>query len=405
MKYKSLTTTSHENILISRLTFYCFYINVLIFTSRYIESSLVDFFYYKKIMNISKKNIVAVAVGSFLIFVSTIAFGFLQENNWWEQDNFVQSLRTQAIQQLIDYGFNHFATLPFGPGNDNIHLTGSISYPDFPDYTVNTGIVVKDDLDVLLENKVQKLISNAPFNLNLTKLSPEIFTLSEEDIASLQNVYLFKNEQDLKDLWYVVSSYRTRINNDADWRKDNIAISYWNIGNIRVLNPQETFSFMDEVHYDPANNDWKRPFGDGRAIMWGVTKVVGWWICGAARGINTVILPNRAFEVTQRYNHTRTYKNMYDNEINGQQFWIPGLDVAVYRMGGSTKDFTFKNIREYPVIIVMNYDWTLGWMEELFVLSKESDRGELKYIGQNGNCYSREANGVPFRSCYKAVAR
>ena len=51
---------------------------------------------------------------------------------------------------------------------------------------------------------------------------------------------------------------------------------------------------------------------------------------------------------------------MYQNSINGKEFWIPGLDVAVYRMGGSQKDFIFKNIREYPVVLVMNYDGSAG---------------------------------------------
>jgi vancomycin resistance protein YoaR len=94
-----------------------------------------------------------------------------------------------------------------------------------------------------------------------------------------------------------------------------------------------------------------------------------------------MILPNRAFEIITRYNHTRTYKNMYQNEIDGQEFWIPGLDVAVYRMASSTKDFVFKNIRPYPVVMVINYDGTRGGQEELFVLSHEEDRGELRYIG------------------------
>jgi hypothetical protein len=72
---------------------------------------------------------------------------------------------------------------------------------------------------------------------------------------------------------------------------------------------------------------------------------------------------------------------MYQNEINGQEFWIPGIDVAVYRMAASTKDFVFKNIRPYPVVMVINFDGKSGDEEELFVLSKEEDRGEVKYIG------------------------
>ncbi len=306
------------------------------------------------------------------------------------------------IQQLIDKKFDRFATIPFGPSNDTMHITWSMTYPDYPKYIVVTGIQLQDDLDVLIQKKLQTVDISLSLSSPFSSFSADTFILSDEEIKQLQHVYLFKSQQDLEDLWYVVSSYRTRTNNDAAWRKDNISISYRNIGNVRVLNMQQTFSFMDEVHKEPG--DWKRYFVDGRAIMWWLARVVGWGICGAARGINTVILPNKAFEVITRYNHTRTYKNMYDNDINGQNFWIPWLDVAVYRMGGSTKDFVFKNIREYPIILVMNYDGTPGWMEELFVLGHENDRWTLKYIGKKGNCYTWEANDVPFKSCYNAVS-
>jgi len=96
---------------------------------------------------------------------------------------------------------------------------------------------------------------------------------------------------------------------------------------------------------------------------------------------------------------------MYQNEINGKEYRIPGIDVAVFRMGNIEKDFVFQNVRDYPVILVMNYDGTRGGTEELFVLSKAEDRGELKYIGNKGKCYTREANGKQFTSCYTSVAR
>lgn len=52
----------------------------------------------------------------------------------------------------------------------------------------------------------------------------------------------------------------------------------------------------------------------------------------------------------------------------------------------------------------MNYDGTAGVEEELFVLSKEQDRGELTYLGNKNNCYFRDANGKPFQSCYNLVS-
>jgi vancomycin resistance protein YoaR len=93
-------------------------------------------------------------------------------------------------------------------------------------------------------------------------------------------------------------------------------------------------------------------------------KIGGGGICGAAGGINETIITNKAFEVTDRHNHSITYKSMYNNEIDGKQYWIPGLDAAVYTIPAGTKDFQFKNIREYPVVLVMNFDGKVGSTEE-----------------------------------------
>lgn len=294
--------------------------------------------------------------------------------------------------------------MPFGPGSDFVHLTWSQVYPAYPEYYVTTGIVVEDDLDVLLLKKIEEVYAHRSRFGRFSELSFDEITWTEEDIQQLHKVYLFKAEQDLKDLGYVVSSYRTRINNDADRRKDNIYISYRNIGNVRVINPQQQLSFMDEIHYDPSAKNRKKDTVSWLAIMWGVSSVKGGGICGASRGINAAIITNKAFDIITRYNHTKTWKYLYQNEINGKEYRIPGLDVAVYRMWGNQKDFVFKNIREYPVVLVMNYDGTKGGQEELFVLSKEQDRGELEYVWHKGNCYTREANGEQFRSCYNLVS-
>jgi hypothetical protein len=53
----------------------------------------------------------------------------------------------------------------------------------------------------------------------------------------------------------------------------------------------------------------------------------------------------------------------------------------------------------------MNFDGKVGSTEEWFVLSHPEDRGELTYLGNKGKCYSREANWVPFKSCYGSVQR
>lgn len=132
---------------------------------------------------------------------------------------------------------------------------------------MTTGIVVQDDLDILLLKKIEELYDHRSRFGKFSEPSFDELILTSGDIQQLKTVYLFKNEQDLKDLGYVVSSYRTRINNDADRRKDNIYISYRNIGNTRVINAHQQLSFMDEIHYDSAAKNRKKDTVSGLAIM------------------------------------------------------------------------------------------------------------------------------------------
>lgn len=72
-----------------------------------------------------------------------------------------------------------------------------------------------------------------------------------------------------------MSSYRTRINTDQSRRADNIMISFWNIGNVRVLNPGQEISFMDGIHYDSRTGDHKLNLAYGRANVGGMRMVRG----------------------------------------------------------------------------------------------------------------------------------
>ena len=126
---------------------------------------------------------------------------------------------------------------------------------------------MEDDLDNMLLKKIEEVYAHRSRFGKFSEPSFDEINWTQEDIQQLHKVYLFKTEQDLKDLGYVVSSYRTRINNDADRRKDNIFISYRNIGNVRVINPQQQLSFMDEIHYDPAAKNRRKDTVSGLAIM------------------------------------------------------------------------------------------------------------------------------------------
>jgi len=365
-------------------------------------------------MKQSKKILLILWVTTILmsIFGITTTFGLQIETNrqisskesTWNhkpktQNQIMQKLRIQTIQNLIENNFDHFKTIPFGPGSDQINLREPIISSEYPDFILHQKITKQDDLDILLEKKLQNMIPKHPIRYQTPNF--ENFELTTEEIDQLQKVYLFKNEQDLRDLDYVVSSYRTRTNNDQPGRQSNIMISYRNIGNTRVINPQQKISFMDEIFLE--KKEYTKDLAYGRANIWGIVKVKGGGICGGARGIHTTILPNKAFKIIDKKNHTRTYKNLYQNTINGEESRIPGLDVAVYALAGAKKDFIFQNIRDYPVILVMNYDGTPGHEEEVFVLSKKKDRGYLKFLNKEKNCYHRENNGKQRKSCYGAI--
>ncbi|MBU0627143.1 hypothetical protein KKG31_02815 [Patescibacteria group bacterium] len=109
-------------------------------------------------------------------------------------------MRIKAIQILIEQKFDRFATMPFAPGSDTMHITGAMTYPNYPNYFMTTGIGLEDDLDLLLKKKIQELSLGNPLMYHLPDFSASSLNLSEEEIAQLQKVYLFKNEQDLKDL-------------------------------------------------------------------------------------------------------------------------------------------------------------------------------------------------------------
>jgi hypothetical protein len=129
----------------------------------------------------------------------------------------------------------------------------------------------------------------------------------------------------------------------------------------------------------------------------------GGWICGGGFGFFGVSAVNQGLKILERHNHTTRYRGLYNNELNGENVRYPGLDTSVYSFGNSKKDFRLQNIRSYPIILVMNYDRTKWWIEEVFTLGKVEDRGTFSYLWQRGNCYVWEFNGEEFKSCYGSL--
>ena len=58
-----------------------------------------------------------------LLTAATFAVNYFQDTDQSSQVSVLHMLRIQAIQSLISSGFDHFVTLPFGPGSDFLHLT------------------------------------------------------------------------------------------------------------------------------------------------------------------------------------------------------------------------------------------------------------------------------------------
>jgi hypothetical protein len=55
-------------------------------------------------------------------------------------------------------------------------------------------------LDILLEKKIQEYAGDRSVYSKVTNAILHTITLDDADITQLKKVYLFKNEQDLKDL-------------------------------------------------------------------------------------------------------------------------------------------------------------------------------------------------------------
>ena len=338
-------------------------------------------------------------VGTWIVLDSKEIWNMMKNSE--DHFEFYQNLRLRVIKSLVSEWFDRFEKTHYFTWEFNIHLSWEIKAGQYPDFYVEKTIGQEDQLDqeirkYFLQNK-DKIVN---YFIYETAAELESLTVNKKTSEERKDIFLFKNKWDLKELWYVVSSYRLRTNNDAKYRIDNIYISYYNIGNTRLLNPTEEFSFMDEIHWDKNNPGDNIKLAYGLGTAGGVQSMYGGGICGGGFGFFWVSAVNKWIKVLERHNHTTRYRNLYDNQLNGKNAWFPGLDTSVYSFGNSRKDFRLKNIRNYPIILVMNYDRTKWWTEEVFTLGKMEDRGSFSYLGKRGSCYVWEFNGEEFKSCY-----
>jgi hypothetical protein len=50
-------------------------------------------------------------------------------------------------------------------------------------------------------------------------------------------------------------SHRARINTDAAYRRHNIDTALEQFGSVRVISPGEELSFLEEINYDPQEQE------------------------------------------------------------------------------------------------------------------------------------------------------
>jgi len=154
--------------------------------------------------------------------------------------------------------------------------------------------------------------------------------ITPHEYNQLDDILLFKTQEDLEALDYVLSSRRLRINEDADYRRYNIKTSFHNLHNVRIINPGKTFSFAHNVHKNAYVDDGKFYFTEGYAYLWsqGLVKVYAGWLCGGLTAFFQGLVSNQGFEILEKRNHTVWYDDLYSATIDGQEVttWLSHSD-------------------------------------------------------------------------------
>lgn len=320
-------------------------------------------------------------------------------------DQFHAITRILIVKQLIKQGYVDFKVKPYYEWN-----WAMWSQPDMSNFGISKQISYDDRLDTFLYTNFGSLINNRGSGKSSFKF--DFIYLSKDMRTTWHDLFLFKNESDLKDLWYKVISRRTRINKDLWYRRHNIYTAFKKLGNVRVINPGTIVNYLADIDFD-SKKLVNYKFGKS-VVLDEEIDTYGWGICGSSTAIYQGILTNKSLERTQVRNHSQWYNSLYFATIDNKYITTPGIDSTVYE--GSI-DLKFKNIASHPIVLIANYDGSYNGVEEIFTLWLESDRGSLKYLGKSTstckitvnkqlvtkscNCYSRLINGVKKTSCYK----
>ncbi len=312
--------------------------------------------------------------------------------------DFVHNVRMDILEFIMANGYKDFITQPYPTDGD------FAIYAQSWDYYVSSPIQKDDALDKLLHDKLndfQNEFSNIQAYAKFLEFKPIYITTA--DYALLKDLYLFKDEQDLRDLWYELVSRKTRINSDKDYRRHNISTAFSNMGNVRLILSDEVFSLTTAFHYSSASG--KKPYVAWYATIWGTPKkIYGGGLCGVATALFQWSMTNRWLVPVEYKAHSIYYRNLYEAEINGTTIKEPGLDATIY---ASDIDFKLQNIREYPIVTVYNYNGQVWTEEQVFTLSKAQDRWSFAYVGDykkgSSKCFTWNINGLDMTNCYTKV--
>jgi len=109
-------------------------------------------------------------------------------------ETFYQKIRIAFVKFLVEQQYSSFNNRPYMAGNFVITAQSG-------DFKVARAIAQDDLLDNVLKNKVQKFQDDFVSLKQFTDhLSFKDITLTTQEYAELGTVFLFKNEQDLRDL-------------------------------------------------------------------------------------------------------------------------------------------------------------------------------------------------------------
>ena len=330
-----------------------------------------------------------------------------QIDAWALSGSTEESLRQYVLQDFLQSGYAGFINKPYANNSTwSVHITTRDN--SFSGDLVVETISEQDPLDNYIENFL------ASYNDTEYQIHKEPFLLSPTEYDSWSWVYLFRTVQDLYDMWYKVVSHRTRTNTDKAYRRHNIATALKEFGSVRLVQPWEELSFIEEIGYDPLEQElYKKWF---TVVLDEDQTEYGWGLCGASTALYQGLLTNTAVKPAEWRAHTQRYWYLYDAKINGETISTPGIDSTIY---DGHIDYKIKNTAPYPIIIVSNYDWEYWWVEEVFSLAKaenkwsfehEYSRPNSAYVVEKwvrrkvyGWCYGRTINWEERESCYKQV--